>query len=85
MANIDEKAYRRVRHRLVEHAYTHGVDWEFSGIYRDGIASGDAIILEKEFWQNAEALVGFLDAYEVFSEQRFFEALKISGSSLTSK
>jgi len=75
-ANIDGKAYHQVRYRLVEHAYTHGVDWEFGGIYRDGIASGNAIILEKEFWQNAEALVGFLDAYEVFGEQRFFEAFE---------
>ena len=76
VANIDDKAYRQVRHRLVEHAYTHGIDWEYGGMFRDGIASGDAIILEKEFWQNAEALVGFLDAYEVFGEQRFFEAFE---------
>ena len=76
VASIDNKAYHQVRYRLVEHAYTHGVDWEFGGIYRDGIASGDAIILEKEFWQNAEALVGFLDAYEVYGEKRFFEAFE---------
>jgi len=62
-ANIDDKAYCQVRYRLVEQAYTHGVDWEFGGIYRDDIASGNAIVLEKEFWQKPEVLVGFLDAY----------------------
>lgn len=75
-ADIDKNVYRQVRYKLVDHAYTHGVDWEFGGIYRDGMASGEAIILEKEFWQNAEAMVGFIDAYEVFGEQRFLKAFE---------
>ncbi len=74
--DIDNDLYRQVRYKLVDHAYTHGVDWEFGGIYRDGIASGEAIILEKEFWQNAEAMVGFIDAYEVFGERRFYKAFE---------
>jgi mannobiose 2-epimerase len=62
--------------RLVDHALEHGVDWEYGGIYRDGVAGGEALILEKEFWQNAEALVGFLDAYQTFGEVRYFEAFE---------
>jgi mannobiose 2-epimerase len=63
-------------HTILAHAYEHGVDWEYGGIYRDGTAKGGALILEKEFWQNAEALVGFLDGYEIFGEERFFLAFE---------
>ena len=59
---------------LLEHALNHGVDWELGGIFRDGTAGGGAIVFEKEFWQNAEALVGFLDGYELLGEVRCLEA-----------
>jgi mannobiose 2-epimerase len=32
--------------------------------------------MDKEFWQNAEALAGFLDGYETFGEERFCQALE---------
>jgi mannobiose 2-epimerase len=60
--------------RLIGHAAEHGVDWTCGGVYRDGTAAGGPLVLEKEFWQNAEALVGFLDGYVVFGEDRFLEA-----------
>ena len=62
--------------RLLDHALAHGVDWECGGIYRDGIADGEALIKEKEFWQNAEVLVGFLDGFETFGNERYFEAFE---------
>ena len=76
IAGVDPKPYRDLMLKILEHACAHGVDWEFGGIYRDGTARGGALILEKEFWQNAEALVGFLDGYEVFREVRFLEAFE---------
>jgi mannobiose 2-epimerase len=60
--------------RLVAHAVEHGVDWEKGGVYRDGTAAGGPLVLEKEFWQNAEALVGLLDGYELSGDPRFLEA-----------
>lgn len=60
--------------RLLEHAVIHGVDAEYGGLYRDGTATGGPLIREKEFWQNAEALVGFLDGYEHGGDERLAEA-----------
>jgi mannobiose 2-epimerase len=31
-------------------------------------------VLEKEFWQNSECLVGFLDGYEQFGDPQYLEA-----------
>lgn len=70
------ESYIPVMKRLLDHALQHGVDWEYGGIYRDGIADGKAIIQEKEFWQNAEVLVGFLDGYESFGDDRYFDAFE---------
>ena len=65
----------RIR-RLLDHALRHGLDREYGGLFRDGIRSGDAMILEKEFWQHAEALVGFLDGYELFGASEYLDAFE---------
>lgn len=75
-ANVDASPYRPVMYKLIDHAVQHGVDWEYGGIYRDGTAKGGPLIREKEFWQNAEVLVGFLDGYETFGEERFLDAFE---------
>jgi mannobiose 2-epimerase len=76
-AGADLTPYRPVMKRLLDHAATHGVDWERGGIYRDGLrADGRMLVPEKEFWQHAEALVGFLDGYEVFGDARYLEAFE---------
>jgi len=62
--------------RLLDHALTHGVDWQYGGIYRDGLRDGGPVVLEKEFWQQAEALVGFLDGYACYGEARFLDAVE---------
>ena len=62
--------------RLLDHAVEHGVDWEVGGGYRDGAAAGGALVLDKEFWQNAEVLVGFLDGYELFGKKEYLDAFE---------
>ncbi len=66
-------AHPRLR-RLLDHAVAHGVDWEHGGVFRDGTAGGGPIVMETEFWQNAEVLVGSLDGFELFGEPRYLEA-----------
>ena len=63
-----------ITRRLVDHALEHGLDPEHGGVYRDGPHAGEAIVHDKEWWQNAEVLVGFLDAYEHFGDLRYFDA-----------
>ncbi len=75
-AGVDPAPYHAVMRRLLDHAVAHGVDFEMGGIYRDGVASGEALIKEKEFWQHAESLVGFLDGYATFGEERYLDAFE---------
>jgi mannobiose 2-epimerase len=74
-ARADVAPFQPTFRRLLDHAVQHGVDWEYGGIYRDGLrATGEPIVLEKEFWQNSECLVAFLDGYELFHEPRYLDA-----------
>ncbi len=74
-AQVEAGSYQAPLRRLLDHAVQHGVDWEFGGIYRDGLrATGEAIVKEKEFWQHSESLVGFLDGYEAFGDRRYLDA-----------
>jgi mannobiose 2-epimerase len=74
-AHNDDPSYHTIYRRLLNHAVEHGVDWEHGGIFRDGLrATGEPIVLEKEFWQHSEALTAFLDGYELFGEPRYLEA-----------
>ena len=74
VAQIDPARYLPLTRSLVDHALRDGVDWEYGGVYRDGLPEGPAVVLEKEFWQNAEVLVGFIDAYQRFGDPRCLEA-----------
>lgn len=60
--------------RLAEHALAFGVDHLRGGVYRDGPHEGPALVRDKEFWQQAEALVGLLEALELTGDVRFAEA-----------
>ena len=75
-AGADLAPFREVMRRLLDHAVRHGVDREFGGIFRDGTSRGGPVILDKEFWQNAEVLVGFIGGYEQFGEERFLDAFE---------
>ena len=59
---------------LAAHALRDGLDREHGGVFRDGLAAGGAVVLEKEFWQQAEALVGFLDAYQATGNRAYWDA-----------
>ena len=72
----DLEARKPLMRRLLDRAATEGVDWEFGGIYRDGLRGGGALVLEKEFWQNAESMVGFLDGYQTFGDSRYLDAFE---------
>jgi len=43
-------------------------------VYRDGTHEGPALVKDKEWWQNCEVLVGFLDAYERLGDEKYFDA-----------
>ena len=73
-AGLSLADFKPTMRRILDHAAEHGVDWEYGGIYRDGTHDGGALILEKEFWQHSESLVGFLEGAELFDEPRYADA-----------
>lgn len=61
---------------IYEHTLNNGIDWKYGGIYVEGERFGSPTERTKEFWQQAEAMVGFLDAYILTKDKRYLEAYK---------
>jgi len=66
--------YREIIRGLLDHTAGNGIDREHGGLYRFGLHCGEPLIKEKEYWQHAEALIGFLDGYEAFGESAYAQA-----------
>ncbi len=68
--------YKDIIIKLVDNAVEYGIDKVNGGIYRDGTHSGEVLVKDKEFWQNAEVLVGFLDIYEITKNEKYLQAFE---------
>lgn len=68
-----EKSLNRVM-PIYEHTYNNGIDWKYGGIYVEGKRVGNVTEATKEFWQQAEAMVGFLDAYLLTKDEKYLDA-----------
>lgn len=74
---FDLEPYKGVMKQLLDHAVRHGVDWKYGGVYRDGLReTAEPIVLEKEFWQNAEIVTGMLDGYQTFGDETYLKAFE---------
>ncbi len=61
---------------IFEHTYKFGVDWQQGGLFVEGLRSGPVTESTKEFWQQAEALVGFLDAWLLTRDDKYLQAFR---------
>jgi mannose 2-epimerase len=68
--------YRERLSALARHSAEHGVDQQYGGIFVEGPHDGPARDTQKEFWQQAESLVGFLDAYLLTGDRRYGQAFR---------
>ncbi len=68
--------WREKLEALARHTVRYGVDPEYGGVFVEGPHDGPARDTQKEFWQQAEALVGLLDAYLLFEDRVFAEAFR---------
>jgi mannose/cellobiose epimerase-like protein (N-acyl-D-glucosamine 2-epimerase family) len=59
---------------LARHTIAWGVDQQYGGIFVEGPHDGPARDTQKEFWQQAESLVGLLDCYLLLGERRYWDA-----------
>lgn len=56
------------------HSVDNGIDWEFGGVFVEGSHAGEVYDREKEFWQQAEMLIGMLDAYRYLKDEKYWNA-----------
>lgn len=66
--------YKDLLKTLYDHAVQHGIDYEYGGVYVEGAHSGEVYDREKEFWQQAELLIGMLDACLTFQTDAYWPA-----------
>lgn len=76
IGGFDLEKYRPNLEKAFYHALNHGIDWEYGGVFVEGSHTGNASDYEKEFWQQAEMLIGMLDAYKLTHDSRFIDAYK---------
>jgi len=71
--DLDIEHYKPVMRKIFEHCLAHGIDWKLGGVYCEGPHDGPARERNKEFWQQAETLVGLLDACLIFGDERYLD------------
>ena len=61
---------------IFDNCLAHGVDWEYGGVFVEGPYDARPTLTEKQFWQQAEVLIGFLDAYALFGDEKYWDAFE---------
>ncbi|RIH64532.1 N-acylglucosamine 2-epimerase [Mariniphaga sediminis] len=72
----DVENYKGLFRIIYDHTIDNGVDYEFGGVFVEGPHSGGVYDREKEFWQQAEVLIGLLDAVILLGNEKYWEAYK---------
>lgn len=72
----DPDEYKELFKIIYDHTVDNGIDTEFGGVYVEGPHSGGVYDKEKEFWQQAEVLIGLLDAVILFKSDKYWDAYK---------
>jgi mannose 2-epimerase len=72
----DPKDYKDLFRTIYDHTIDNGIDYEFGGVFVEGPHSGGVYDREKEFWQQAEVLIGLLDAVIFLGDEKYWEAYK---------
>jgi cellobiose epimerase len=62
---------------LVNHALRYGFDKEHGGVYRYGPATEPATNKDMEWWQQCEALVALLNAYQFTGDPEYWQAFDL--------
>lgn len=71
---LGPNTYRDLVRKQFDHAVDNGIDPEFGGVYVEGPYASGVYDREKEFWQQAEVMIGMLDACLLFGLERYWLA-----------
>ena len=64
----------------MDHALRDGFDYEHGGLYLEGPVTGPADKKRKEWWQQTEALVGTLNAYQLTGDSKYWKVFELEAS-----
>ncbi len=70
----DWLAYKDIIVAQFDHCLASGIDWECGGVFVEGSHSGGVYDREKEFWQQAEVLIGMLEACLRLEPEKYWPA-----------
>jgi mannobiose 2-epimerase len=70
------ETYAEVVRKICDHCITWGLDAELGGVYAETPTDGPTQLTEKQFWQQAEVLVGMLDAFALTKEEKYWKAFR---------
>jgi mannobiose 2-epimerase len=73
---ISPDSYAGLFRTIYDHTVNNGIDYEYGGVYVEGPHSGGVYDMEKEFWQQAEVLIGLLDAALLFKDDKYWQAYR---------
>jgi cellobiose epimerase len=76
LGRADDPRVRRAALALAEHTLRYGFDHRRGGVYWKGAPQMAASHRRKVWWPQAEALIGFLNAYEISGEPRYRAAFE---------
>jgi len=62
--------------KIFDHTVDNGIDEKYGGVFVEGPHAGGIYDMEKEFWQQAEVLIGTLDAYLLLGKEKYWDAYK---------
>ena len=68
--------YAGVARPIFDHCLRYGIDRDCGGVFVEGPHDAPPTITEKQFWQQAEVLIGMLDAYALFGDEEYWEAFE---------
>ena len=69
-------AYVEVLRKVCDSCIEFGIDKEYGGVYIEGPNHGPPQNLHKQFWQQAEVLIGMLEAYHTFADEKYWDAFE---------
>jgi mannose/cellobiose epimerase-like protein (N-acyl-D-glucosamine 2-epimerase family) len=73
---LERQTYADVVRKIFDHCVQYGIDTEYGGVFVEGSRTATPTITEKQFWQQAEVLVGMLDAYLLFGDEKYWCAFR---------
>jgi mannose 2-epimerase len=71
---VDTGDYTEILRIILDHTADNGIDQEYGGVFVEGPHSGGVYDREKEFWQQAEVLIGMLDGCLMFGSEKYWKA-----------